>query len=169
MLPDPPLVDEATGIGLRAWGRAGDAEALVAAWIDREVARWTAVPVDRSAAAAQAWIGGEAQRRAEGSTIDLAVADLRNHDSVLGEVGLVVIDEEQRWAEAGWWLTPSARGRGIASAALDLLVTWASAKFDLALLCARTDPFNPRAGCVAERARFVLAGTSADGSQVWRR
>ena len=45
-LPDPPLADDA--VRLRPWG-ANDVDALVDAWADEEIQRWTRVPQQRGA------------------------------------------------------------------------------------------------------------------------
>jgi len=167
-LPATPLRDDAANVVLRPWGRRPDAEALVAAWNDPDVARWTRVPAERSVIAAQRWIDGEGRRRADGVAIDLGVADATDPDRVLGEVGLAVLDSDRGWAEAGWWLTPTARGRGLATTALSLVTAWALNDLPVALVFARTQLANPASAAVAERAGFTFAGHADDGSRVWR-
>ncbi len=168
VLPAPPrLTDPAAGIGLRGWGAEGDAAALAAAWSEPSIRRWTTVPDDRSEVAAERWAAGAADRQRSGRVLDLVVHDLADAGPVLGEVGLVVVDADRRWAEAGWWLRPDARGRGRASAALGLLTRWALGEAGLARLFARTDPRNPAAGAVAERAGWHRRSTLADGRILW--
>ncbi len=166
-LPDPPLTDPDAGVGLRAWGRPGDADALAAAWSDPEVARWTAVPEDRSVAAAARWISGEAARRESGVALDLVLHLLDRPDGVLGEVGLVVVDAERGVAEVGWWLAPTARGSGLAAAAVRCLTRWALGELGMRRLLARTHPDNPTAGRVAARSGWRRAGDLAEGRVLW--
>lgn len=169
-LPDPPLADPAAGIALRPW-RPTDAPDLAAAWADAEVAVRTAVPPDRSVAAATRWIGGEAERRGRGLALDLVIAPTSpaTGGRALGEVGLARFDTAGR-AEVGFWLVPEARGRGVATAAVRLLARWARAPrpagLGLARVWARTMPGDARAAGVLARAGFERRG-EAGGTTVW--
>ncbi|MGI8710773.1 MAG: GNAT family N-acetyltransferase, partial [Acidimicrobiales bacterium] len=132
-LPWPPLVDAERGIGLRPWGAAdADAAALAAAWADPEVARRNQVPGRHDEAAAAAWIAGEAQRRSRGLAVDLVVFESGRPDLVVGEVGLVMVDRLRRWGEVGYWTVASARGHGLATAAVALFSRWALAELSVA-------------------------------------
>ena len=125
-LPDPPLVwpprDEPVGevrhiwrtsptgsrkvsLVLRPW-RVEDAAALVAAWADPEIQRWTGVPDRRDLAAAARWIAGDDARRQRGLSLDLVVERL---GEVVGEVGLSSIDRDAGTAEIGWWTAAASR------------------------------------------------------------
>ncbi len=169
-LPWPPLADRDTAIGLRPWGAGEhDADALVAGWADPEVARWTAVPDERSADAARHWIRGEESRRESGVAMDLVIADLHAPHQVHGEVGFAVIDAERRWAELGWWLAAPARGHGRASAATRVFAEWVLRELPIDRLIARTHPDNPAAGRVAEAAGLSHAGDLDSGTLVWVR
>ncbi len=157
-------------MALRPWGAGdGDAAALTAAWHDPEVVRWTAVPDEREETDAARWIAGEGARRDAGLGIDLVIADPQALDVVLGEVGLVVVEPERRWAEVGYWLAPTARSGGRAVAALRLFTHWVLHDLPVDRLFARTDAANPVAGAVAQRAGYELAGDLADGVRVWVR
>jgi len=193
-LPDPPLTEPTAGIALRPWRPTpGDVGALAAAWADPEIAARTAVPDDRSTAAAERWIRGEPARRAAGLCLDLVVgplaapgvsarrpaagrADLvqaaeawRAGGAVLGEVGLRNVEARPRRAEIGWWIAAAHRGRGLAVAATRLLADWALSRGGgLDQVWARMDPDNPASARVAKGAGFVLMGT-AGGADVWSR
>ena len=52
-LPDPPLADDA--VRLRTWS-VHDVDALVEAWADAEIQKWTRVPEARDANDALRWI-----------------------------------------------------------------------------------------------------------------
>jgi len=152
--------------------------ALAAAWADPEIAARTAVPDDRSTAAAARWLRSEPGRRAAGTCLDLVVAPLvgpvmpapwGDRDAVLGEVGLRNVTAGPRRAEIGWWTAPAHRGRGLAAAAVRLLAGWAlSPGGGFVQVWARIDPGNRASARVAERAGFVLLG-SRGGAQVWSR
>jgi RimJ/RimL family protein N-acetyltransferase len=126
------------------------------------------VPADRSPDAARRWIAGESQRRLRGLALDLVIGPY-DGDIVWGEVGLSRFDAAMRRAEIGWWLAPEARGRGVAAAAVDLVVTWALAEpLGLRQVWARIDPDNAASSGVAAAARFRLLGR-AGGGEVWAR
>jgi RimJ/RimL family protein N-acetyltransferase len=160
-LPDPPLADGP--LLLRPWQDA-DAPALVAAWADPEIARWTGVPPQPTASTALGWIRGDADRRARGLSLDL-VLDVDG--AIAGEVGLVEIDVAGRSAEIGWWTAPAHRGRGLATRAAALVAGWAVEDLCVDTVLARCARANPPSGAVARAAGFAL-DADADGSQLWR-
>jgi ribosomal-protein-alanine N-acetyltransferase len=168
-LPDPPLTDHAAGVGLRPWrDEPGDAAALAAAWHDPEVAAHSSVPRHASPEAARRWIAGDADRRARGLALDLVVGP-PGGDEVWGEVGLRGVDHDVGRAEAGWWLAPAARGRGVAAAALALLAGWAlGPPLGLRQVWARIAPDNEASARVAAAAGFRRLGV-AGGTEVWSR
>lgn len=153
---------------LRPWGaRDTDAAALAAAWADPEVARWNPVPDDASESAAAAWIGREGERRDRGLAVDLVVTVPGQPDTVLGEVGLALVEQERRWAEVGYWIVADARGQGLAISALTMFSRWALKDLPIVRLFARTHPNNPAAGRVVERAGFARSGEMPNGTTVW--
>lgn len=148
-LPDPPLRSGA--LVLRPW-RPDDAPALVAAWADPEIQRWSAVPAVRDLAGAERWIAGDGVRRERELSLDLVVERDRR---VAGEVGLSQLDRRRGTVEIGWWTAERDRGRGLASTAGRLLVGWASATLGVAVV-ARCDAANPASVIVAERAGAMV-------------
>jgi RimJ/RimL family protein N-acetyltransferase len=159
-LPDPPLT--AGALRLRPW-RITEAAALVRAWHDPEVARWTGVPPRPVLAEARRWISGDADRRARGLSLDLVV-DVEG--DVAGEVGLVAIDTSARTAEIGWWVTPAHRGHHVAAIAASLLAAWAVEELCIDHLLARCARANPASGGVARAAGFALI-EEAGGAELW--
>jgi RimJ/RimL family protein N-acetyltransferase len=126
------------------------------------------VPSDPSPAGARRWIAGEQERRRRGLALDLVVSPMEG-DLVWGEVGLRGFDPAVRRAEVGWWLTPEARGRGVAAAAVDLVAAWAlGAPLGLRQVWARIDPANQSSARVAEAAGFHRLG-AAGLTDVWSR
>jgi [ribosomal protein S5]-alanine N-acetyltransferase len=171
-LPEPPLVDGV--VRLRPWGGAavrGDAEALVAAWSDPDIQRWSAVPAPhlRTIDHAARWIRHEADRRRTGLAIDLVIAPVDDEPTglVLGEVGLAPIDWETMEANVGWWVSPEARGRGVATRAVTLLARWARTELGLSAV-AVVDPANRASMRVAERAGVELRGCPDPGGPAGR-
>ena len=147
--PDPPL--RAGDLLLRPW-HPDDAPALVAAWADPEIQRWTGVPAARDLAAAARWITGDAERRRRGLSLDLVIA---RGGEVAGEVGLSRFDLAGRTVELGWWTAPEHRGVGLASTAAALLARWTEATLGLTPV-ARCHPANPASLAVARHARIAI-------------
>ncbi len=160
-LPDPPLGHGA--LLLRPW-RSTEAPVLVEAWADAEVARWTGVPEHRQLADARRWIRGDAHRRAQGLSLDLAV-DVGG--VVVGEVGLSEIDTTAHTAEIGWWVGGPHRRQGWAARAAALVAAWTVEELCVDVVLARCAAANPASGAVARKAGFSLVD-SADGSELWR-
>ncbi len=151
----PQLVAE--GIRLRPWV-VDDRYALLEAWADPEVRRWTAVPDDVSPEAASRWIAGGGRRREEGLAIDLVGVSVDN-GRILGEVGLSAFDTDRRAARIGWWTAASERGRGVATAMVRAMTDWAhDGVLDLRVVVAEVDPANPASAAVARAAGYELLG-----------
>lgn len=90
--------------------------------------------------------------------------------AVLGEVGLRNVDRRRGRAEMSWWIAAEHRGRGLASAAVDLLAAWALSPTGggLVQVWARIAPDNAASARSAAAAGFVELGAAA-GTRVWAR
>ena len=139
-------------LGLRPWV-AADAAALAAAWADPEIARWTAVPDDRSETAAAAWIAGWDERRRRGLALDLVVTRVTDPATVLGEVGASFLT---RPPDVGWWIVPAARRQGLATRAVRLFAERLRAAGAGPELVATVDPANAASVAVAQAADLTL-------------
>jgi RimJ/RimL family protein N-acetyltransferase len=144
---------------LRPW-RAADADALVAAWADPEILQGSSPPNDRSLAAATRWITSAEDRYERGLAVDLAVANIDN-DAVVGEVGLSSIDQRRGAALIGWWVAAEARGKGVATEAIDAFAAWALADGGLVAVVAEISPDNLASRRVAENCGFQPLGPNA--------
>jgi len=147
-LPDPALVDEM--VRLRPW-QITDVAALVDAWADEEIRRWTRVPEQRDAAAALRWIASEHLRRDRALSLDLVVSPAAlDDDTVLGEVGMVPLAGGPSRAELGWWVAPDHRRSGVATRAVGLFARWLRDALEFTDLFAEVDLRNPPSVWVAE-------------------
>ncbi|MBL8779062.1 MAG: transcription antitermination factor NusB [Acidimicrobiales bacterium] len=149
-LPQPPLGDGV--VRLRSW-QAADAPALVAAWADPAVARWSAPPAARSLVDARRWIDGTPRLRERGLSLDLVVAGIGARPEVLGEVGLAAFDDEGG-AQIGYWIAAPHRGKGHATRAVRLVTSWAVRDLGLHRVVAEVDPVNRASVGVVRRAGF---------------
>jgi RimJ/RimL family protein N-acetyltransferase len=147
-LPDPPLDDGV--VRLRPWS-AHDVDALVAAWEDEEIQKWTLVPEQRGSDHALRWIAAEQLRRDRGLALDLVISPAGADDrAVLGEVGVVPLAGGPSRAELGWWVAAPHRRQGIATRAVGLLADWLRTELEFTDLFAEVDPENPASVWVAE-------------------
>lgn len=136
-VPDPShrSSDEPHGHGLRlcAWDAESDTD--VEAWFrgrsDPEFRRWnTPIVLDGGPEGARASLRRRAESDAEGKSVAFRVTDAES-GVTLGHVGLSGIDGFMRRAVVGYWVLPEARGRRVATRALDLAARWAFAELDL--------------------------------------
>ncbi|WP_225802434.1 GNAT family N-acetyltransferase [Streptomyces sp. NK15101] len=142
---------------LRAW-QLDDAEALVAAHRDPALRRWLTTVIDGEADARR-WIDGQRQGWAAGTRFGFAVLadDGAGFGPPVGHVGVRLNDDGA--AEVGYWTAAEARGRGLASRALEAAVRWVLTEGS-ALPVARLELFHAvdnSASCrVADRCGFDL-------------
>ncbi|GAA1729198.1 GNAT family protein [Isoptericola hypogeus] len=159
-LTSPPLSDDL--IRLRLW-REDDADAQLAGLTDPVFRRFSdGVPADRAAVVGR--IRAIERLREQGTAIHWAVVvadeagDASAAAPLLGEVSLSGIDQRQRRASMGYWLTPDARGRGVATRAVRLVAGWAFTGLGLARLELTCGPDNVASQRVAERCGFQREG-----------
>lgn len=102
---------------LRSW-RSSDADWLVRAWADPTVQRWVPLPEVPTREIAAAFVESARQRDHLGL---LSRAVLTPEGDLAGAVG--VVDLQSGTAELSIWLSPPARGRGLARDAVVLLIS----------------------------------------------
>lgn len=103
---------------------SGHLEGLAELGRDPDVQRFTYVPSPWPEGFERGWLGRYEQGAADGTRAGFAIID-RADSSFLGLAALVQIDRAGSEAEAGYIVSPRARGRGIAARALRLLTDWA--------------------------------------------
>lgn len=113
---------------------------------DPEVVRWIGAPwpIDEVLARnEQLWRNGS-------PTLAICERD----DACVGLVWINVRDADPSTGYVGYWLLPTARGRGLASRAVRLISAWALRNLGLERLRLTTAPDNERSQRVAERSGF---------------
>lgn len=112
-------------------------------------------PVPDSNPQAQAWLSKLRSDREAGRRLELAIVAAGD----LSPVGPVSLqDFEHGSASLRYWLAPMARGRGVATCAVKLLVGWGFQHLALARLWLQVEPENVASQRVAERCGFVREG-----------
>ena len=138
---------------LRPW-RADDVDAALAALLDPDTRLWNAGSV-RTREDAASWL--ERRQEWSGDHASWAVEGAASR-ALVGSVSLHSIDLQQGDAEIGYWTVAAARGRGVATAAVDAASRWAfgTLAVDRIELCHAVE--NVASGRVAEKAGYRFEG-----------
>jgi RimJ/RimL family protein N-acetyltransferase len=96
-------------------------------------------------------------RRADGSGVRFTIVE-SGDDTCRGQIDVHRVDWDHLRAEAGIWVVPGHRGRGLGSAALRVLAHWLFDRCGLQRLELLTEPDNARMIGAARRAGFVEEG-----------
>jgi RimJ/RimL family protein N-acetyltransferase len=97
-------------------------------------------------------------RRRDWSTGDHASWALVGRTELLGSISVHRIDRDQGDGEIGYWIAPSARGRGLAALAAEAACRWAFADLGLHRIQLFHAVENVASARVAEKARFTCEG-----------
>ena len=148
-----PITLLASAVRLRPW-REDDADAVLAALVDPETTLWNAGWV-QTRDDAVAWL--ERRQDWTGDHASWAVEDVAS-SVLVGSVSLHSIDLQQSDAEIGYWTVKAARGRGVATVAVDAASRWAFGTLgvDRIELCHAVE--NVTSGRVAEKAGYLFEG-----------
>ena len=148
-----PVLDFASGVLRRP--RSTDAERIAEICQDTAIQRYTRVPIPYSLADAESFIQATNGRWDNGELATL-VAEVDGR--IVGNVGLVHVDDVDGWGELGYWTAPEARGRGMTTAAVRRVSDWAFEQTALARLELQTAAGNLGSETVARRAGFQQEG-----------
>jgi len=122
---------------------------------DPDVLRFTRVPEPPPPDFPETWLERYERGRRDGTREGFAVVD---GGEFLGLALAPRIEREARTAELGYIVTPSARGRGVATAALRLLTDWAFEELGALRLELLIGVQNDPSKRVAERNGYRLEG-----------
>jgi RimJ/RimL family protein N-acetyltransferase len=151
--PDPTLSDGV--VTLRPWDES-DLDCVEEAATDPRIPAGTTVPAVFSAEDGLAFIRRQRQRISRGDGVSLAVVDASS-DRSCGLVWLAV-RPQPRVRGLGYWMVPSARGRGWATRAVRLAVEWALEDQRVARVEAWVEPENLPSQRLLATAGFVREG-----------
>ncbi|SNS01020.1 Protein N-acetyltransferase, RimJ/RimL family [Actinacidiphila glaucinigra] len=152
-----PVELEAYGLLLRPWEETpGDLDAALRGLGDPDVRRWnTAHAAEPDEDGARGFL----RRRRDGwAAGDLASFAVTEAGVVLGQTGIGMIDHAMRGARVSYWMLPEARGRGVATRALETVTRWAFRDLGLHRLELGHAVGNEPSCGVARRCGYVLEG-----------
>ncbi len=139
--------------------REDDLESYVAAFQDdRELANLLGYEEDAEASHALRGVNASWVDPPELRSWEFAIADAES-DAFLGTIMIHSCDWKNRRAETGFWLTREARGRGVLSRALGLVLDWAFDELALERMELTALPENGAVPRIAEKFGYVFEGT----------
>jgi RimJ/RimL family protein N-acetyltransferase len=150
MTPAVPLLDDGV-IALRP-PAPGDIHAILEACQDPEIPRWTRVPKPYTREHAVEFLERSTRTWKQGTDAPFVIVDATTGE-LLGAIGVHRLGGEDDGPEVGYWIKREARGRGVATRALQLVTDWAGRELGVRLLL-QADVRNAASRRVAEKARF---------------
>jgi len=149
--PQPVLAT--AELTLRPW-EPSDAADVVAAYAGPDIQRWHGQTMTPDEAAN--WVRAWPRRWSEESAAGWAVTD---GDQLLGRMSLNGLSLASGLAHVAYWVLPVARGRGVASHALQEITRWAFDDLGLHRLELEHSTRNEASCRVAARGGYDLEGT----------
>jgi RimJ/RimL family protein N-acetyltransferase len=150
--PDPPLAGRR--VLLRPF-RVGDAAAIAESCRDPDIPRFTMMPEGLTEEQARQWVEAGLEWWPRG--VARFAVTVPPSDTCVGQVG-IHLQVAARRADAFYWLDRRARGRGIASEALELVTRWAFLAHGVVRVQLVTHVENRASQRLAERCGFQRKG-----------
>lgn len=147
---------------LRAFS-AADAPLVAEASADPLIPLITTVPTTADAAAVQSYIARQRERASSGQGYSFVIAAAPT-DVGLGQIGLW--PQTHGRASIGYWVSPSARHRGVAQHALQMVSEWGLTLPGLHRLELYVEPWNEGSWRAAERAGYTREGLLRSWEQI---
>jgi len=142
-------------VRLRRWDES-DLECVKEASTDSRIPQGTTVPPSFTTELGLAFIERQWSRADAGEGISLTVADARTNEA--RGLAILLVRPQPGVVGIGYWVVPRARGRGLATRAVDLLSRWALAEAGIARVEAWVEPQN-----TASQRVLAVAGFSREG------
>lgn len=140
----------ADGLKLRGL-RPGDVDWVERACQDLDTQRWTTVPRPYTRAHAEGFVAAGGAGLATWAIVD-------SDDQGLGMISIHEIDPDTGDADAGYWVAPWARRRGVATWAINALVERAAARDGVRAVTLQIAETNAASRGAATKAGFVNDG-----------
>jgi [ribosomal protein S5]-alanine N-acetyltransferase len=156
---EQPRIPLGDGLVLRPWDQ-GDVPALRAAYDSPDIERWHLRRFDGDDEARE-WIAGWSRRWARETDAAWAVARERT-DEAIGYAALRTIMLAAATAQVSYWVTPAARGSGVATRAAAGVCRWGVRRLGLQRVYLLHSVANAPSCRVAEAAGFRAEGMLRD-------
>jgi RimJ/RimL family protein N-acetyltransferase len=155
--PDPALTDGAVLLRPFEMSDVGD---VTAACQDRGISRWTdAVPWPYREDHARGWIATHPGLWERGDVTPFAIIGA-DDGNFLGAISLIL--PEDRLPATGYWVARWGRNRGVATAALVVITSWAFDTLGHDAIRLATMLGNVASERVAQKAGFAFIGETSD-------
>lgn len=142
---------------LRADDKIDDRPSLVDSFADREIRRFVTRWRITNLADADEYVTDRAKEWDSGERCSWAVAEPTTGD-MIGEIDLIRLDPDWFAAEAGCWVAPAWRGRGVAPAALGAAMRFGAGALRLCHVDYLHSPDNAASERVARKCGFTRRG-----------
>ncbi|MFJ5865595.1 GNAT family N-acetyltransferase [Streptomyces parvus] len=165
--PEPLTVPSMTAgpdFVLRPW-EMSDLPLVREASLDPYIPLITTIPAPYTEAAAEAFVRRQWERAATGAGYPFAIVRSRDRRPV-GAIGLWLRELPEGRASLGYWLTDTARGQGVARAALRTVTGWALRDLGVPRLQLYIEPWNTASARIAEDIGFRREGLLRGWQQV---
>jgi RimJ/RimL family protein N-acetyltransferase len=134
-----------------------DVDAITEACQDPEIPRWTRVPSPYTRDHAVEFVERSARMWQNGTDAPFVIVDAETSE-LLGAIGVHRLGGEDDGPEVGYWLAHDARGRGLATRALEMVSDWTCNELGVRRLLLQADVRNAASRRVADKARFRYVG-----------
>jgi RimJ/RimL family protein N-acetyltransferase len=164
----PPLrvpVLKAGPVVLRPF-EADDLAMVRLAAVDPVIPSITSVPRGYDDVEGRAFIERQYRRAAEGDGFSFVIAPESDPGRGIGSIGLWLSEIESGRASIGYWIVKSARGHGLAGAALRALVGFAFGELAIPRLQLFVEPWNVASAKTAKSAGFVCEALLRDFERI---
>lgn len=138
-------------VTLRRW-TDDDVDYIYRTCQDPDIQRWTVVPSPYTEDDAREYVS---HLSVSDDHVSMAVCDASGEP--VGSVGITVA-EDLGVGSIGYWVDPTARGKGVAAGATRLLADWALDELELSRIDIHADEHNASSRRVAEKAGFHFEG-----------
>ncbi len=156
---------EGPGVRLRAF-REEDADRVVEACSDERTRTWLGrMPSPYDAEHALRYVRGRTEQRATGDGLTWAVTE-PDTDVVIGSVEIFDLTDDLALGEVGYWTHPEARGRGVMTTAVGLVLRYAFEELGLRRVKAHAAVDNVASRHVLEANGLTLQGLERLGTNV---
>ncbi|WP_314177800.1 GNAT family N-acetyltransferase [Streptomyces winkii] len=160
---DVPELTAGAGLTLRSW-RLSDLQLVREASEDDYIPLITTVPSPCSEPAGVAFVERQWSRATTRAGYPFVIVNAEGRP--VGNVGLWLKDLGQGRASLGYWVVRSARGQGVAVAAVGAVASWALGELRIPRLELYVEPWNTASVRTAERAGFQREGVLRGWQQV---